>query len=635
MAYDIGPRIGVDGEAEFRKQLREVNASVKALGSEMKAVTSAFIGEEESIESLTAQNEVLTKSINAQNDQLKQQQNFLERAKEKFGDNAEETQKWQRAVNESTAELNKLQAQLRDNERRMENFGKETENVEESLEDAADAGVSFGDVLKANVTGDLIVNGMQAIADVAKDLASELWSLDEATKDFREEQGKLTTAFEANGHSARTAEKAYDSLYKVIGDSGEATEAAQLLANLANNTADVNKWAKIAAGTTGRFGDALPITSLIEAANEAAKTGESVSALDDALNWIGLDAEAFNEQLAETKTQEERLKLITDTLSDAYDDAASSFKTTNAELIKTRENELALQKMTAGLGDTVSGLKNQLIEDFTPALSDVAEAFSDMLSGVEGADEDFEQAVQGIIKTANEKLPQITEAGVTLLTGVLNGLLSDPEAVSDTIFDLISILQESLIENAPELVAAGTELFAQITVGLIEGAWDSASFGPRVIEGIKSALWERRGAFLQLGKDFLKEIMKGLTNFGDWLTGGGTVEGWYGGPIKPSERASGLDYVPYDGYLASLHQGEMILTARQADMMRGQGITKDGMQNIAAAMVNGMQVMSGADMDRPIVINLVTPDGDAFASWQLPSLIRVANAAGTPIVSTD
>lgn len=633
MAYDIGPRIGIDGEAEFRKQLQQVNTSIKTLGSEMKAVTSSFIGQEDSIEALSAQNEVLTKTIDAQNDKLQQQQKFLERAKEKFGDNAEETQKWQRAVNESTAELNKLQAQLRDNEKRMESFGNEAEETGASLESAADAGLDFGEILKANVVGDVIVEGMKAIADVAMELASELWNLDEATKEYREEQGKLTTAFEANGYGAATAEKAYSSLYKVIGDSGEATEAAQLLAALAGSTEDVDKWAKIAAGTVGRFGDALPITSLIEAANEAAKTGESVSALDDALNWIGIDAEKFGETLAATKTQEERLKLITDTLSEAYNGAADSFYATNEELIKTRENELALLDAQGEIGESVSVLKNQLIEDFAPALGDAADAFSDMLEGVEGADAEFEEAIQGFIATANETLPEFAAAGTQMLFSVLSGLLSDPQALSDTIFAIIGSISEILIENAPELAVSGVLLLGELLVGMIGGVDDIVIAVPEMIGRIVSAFWEHRGEFVNLGKRFLEAIKEGLGNFGDWITGGGTITGW--GP-KPAyqPRASGIDYVPYDGFLASLHEGEMLLTARQADMMRGQGVTKDGMQNIAAAMVNGMQVMSGADMDVPVVINLLLPDGDAFASWQLPSLIRVANAAGTPIVST-
>ena len=33
MATDIGPRIGMDGEPEFRKQLNQINTALKTLGT--------------------------------------------------------------------------------------------------------------------------------------------------------------------------------------------------------------------------------------------------------------------------------------------------------------------------------------------------------------------------------------------------------------------------------------------------------------------------------------------------------------------------------------------------------------------------------------------------------------------------
>ena len=45
MAVDIGPKIGIDGEAEFRKSLKDITQQLKTLGSEMSAVTSAFTEE--------------------------------------------------------------------------------------------------------------------------------------------------------------------------------------------------------------------------------------------------------------------------------------------------------------------------------------------------------------------------------------------------------------------------------------------------------------------------------------------------------------------------------------------------------------------------------------------------------------
>ena len=55
MAVDIGPKIGIDGEAEFRKELQNINQQLRTLGSEMKAVTSAFDAGDRSEEALAAQ----------------------------------------------------------------------------------------------------------------------------------------------------------------------------------------------------------------------------------------------------------------------------------------------------------------------------------------------------------------------------------------------------------------------------------------------------------------------------------------------------------------------------------------------------------------------------------------------------
>lgn len=35
MAYDIGPKIGIDGEAEFRQAISQMTQNLKTLGTEM------------------------------------------------------------------------------------------------------------------------------------------------------------------------------------------------------------------------------------------------------------------------------------------------------------------------------------------------------------------------------------------------------------------------------------------------------------------------------------------------------------------------------------------------------------------------------------------------------------------------
>lgn len=109
---DIGPKIGIDGEAEFRKQLKEINSGLKTLGTEAKAVAAEFQGQENSTEALTAKTDILTRQILSLKDGLELQSRMLAESAEQYGEADERTQRWQQAVNNTTAEIAKLQRQL-------------------------------------------------------------------------------------------------------------------------------------------------------------------------------------------------------------------------------------------------------------------------------------------------------------------------------------------------------------------------------------------------------------------------------------------------------------------------------------------------------------------------------------------
>ena len=66
MAYDIGPKIGIDGEAEFRRSIQQVSQNIKTLGSEMSVVTAQYARNADSQEALSAKSAVLNKQIEAQ-----------------------------------------------------------------------------------------------------------------------------------------------------------------------------------------------------------------------------------------------------------------------------------------------------------------------------------------------------------------------------------------------------------------------------------------------------------------------------------------------------------------------------------------------------------------------------------------
>lgn len=189
-------------------------------------------------------------------------------------------------------------------------------------------------------------------------------AMDNATEEYRIAQGKLNTAYEAAGYSAETAATAYNEFYQILGDTDTDTEASQLLSKLVQNEQDVTKWTRVAAGVSGTFGDSLPIEGLIEATNETAKVGKVTGVLADALNWVGISEDKMNERLERTSSEAERNRILLETLTGSYDDAADAFYRNNEQLVQARKNQAALSAMTAKLGNASAIAKNSLMRLF-------------------------------------------------------------------------------------------------------------------------------------------------------------------------------------------------------------------------------------------------------------------------------
>lgn len=534
MPYDIGPKIGIDGEAEFRKQIQQITENIKTLGSELKVVASAADAEGESIDSLSQKNEILTKTIGQLEDRLTAQRNMLDRATEKYGEADSRTQKWQRTVNATETELNQLRAQINKNNTAMDKLESGTRDADDAMDDLGSAAENTGGKLSAMTVamGNLIASGIQAAISAVGNLVSSLWNLDEATEEFRRAQGRLNTAFEAAGFSAETAEEAYDGFYSILGDTDTATEASQLLAQLAENEEDVAKWTEIAAGVSGTFGDSLPIEGLIEAANETAKVGEVTGTLADALNWVGISEDEFNEKLAACSDESERNRLIMETLSAQYDDAADAFRRNNAVLIEARENQAAMDRTLANLGSTIANVKNQLTNALGPALRGIVDAFNAILSGEEGGGASLGAALQQFFASIGELAPQVMEVGGQILSGIAQGIVAALPTLLTTGAQIIMQLASGILSAIPQMVSQlpqiitefinymssefptilqeGTELFNNFVDGLIGAIPDMVAQLPEVITAFVGFITDNLPNILESGVSILTNLIEGI-----------------------------------------------------------------------------------------------------------------------------
>ena len=419
---------------------------------------------------------------------------------------AVDTDDFDDAVKDARKSADKLGDELGDD------LPKATKDASKGLNEAAEATekMSDGFTVAKGVLSDLISTGIQSAISAVGNLASSIWNLDESTEEYRKAQGRLNTAFETAGYSAETAQEAYNAFYGILGDTDTATEASQLLAQLADSAEDVSVWTNIAAGVSGTFGDSLPIEGLIEAANETANVGTVTGVLADALNWVGISEDQFNEKLAECSTESQRNQLIMETLAAQYDEASDAFYRNNAALVESRNAQAQMDAVLAQLGLAVSTVKNNLISEFLPAIANVATAFNGMLTGVEGADEQFAEAISNLVSTAVERLPEFMSFGVQIISSIASGLIQAMPTLISSIPQIISQIGSALMALAPQVMEMGGQILTQLANGIITYVPQMVAQLPTIITEFVNFISSQLPTILQQGTQLLNEFVNGI-----------------------------------------------------------------------------------------------------------------------------
>ncbi len=365
--------------ASANKKLQDVSAYQK----QQNAVSKS----RDRVNELQAEHERLTREI----EEAGQATPELTR---KLQANERALQKAQEATSREEERLQELSETLREAGIDTDNLGRDTEELRRNYERLEQSQKKIQEITeKQNKNNEAISKTKGQIAGTigtVTALAGSFFALDAATEEYRNNQAKLNTAFQAAGLSTDAAKQAYAGFYKILGDDDTATEASQLLAKLARSEADVSKWTDIAAGVYGTFGDSLPIEGLIESANETARTGTITGSFADAINWASKEGETFGVTLKEnTKANEEwnkaveacesaedyfnlalqscgseaeRNQLIMDTLQGTYQDATNAFKENNKQIIQNRQAQVVWNDILGKTGQIAGTVKGMIIE---------------------------------------------------------------------------------------------------------------------------------------------------------------------------------------------------------------------------------------------------------------------------------
>lgn len=198
---EIKTRLSVDGETAFRKSIKSVDSSLKAMKSELKLVRSGFDDTTDSMYKNEREAEVLRKM----QEQLKVKVDALagatdeaakayedarkeaEKLSEEYGENSEKAKiAWQQVetlgekMDRMATQSNNAERYLNDVTEQLKNVGTKADDAKEKSKDAAENGFT---VMKG-AAADLVSDGLGIMLDSLKDIVTELGNADSAYNNF-------------------------------------------------------------------------------------------------------------------------------------------------------------------------------------------------------------------------------------------------------------------------------------------------------------------------------------------------------------------------------------------------------------------------------------------------------------------
>lgn len=545
------------GLAQANRLIKESESEFKAAAAGMDDWTQSSDGLNAKIKSLNSITEVQREKVNA----LQSEYDRL------IADGLDPTSK--QAV-ELRTKINNETAALNKNEAELENQTQALKDLENNTEEAGDATEEMGNKFEGlKAVGGAVVGAIAAVGAACVAAVGSFLSLAESTRESRENMAKLETAFYTAGHSAGSSIKTYKELYGILGDEGQATEAAAHLAQLTNNQEELAAWTNIATGVYATFGDSLPIEGLTEAANETAKTGALTGGLADALNWAGVSEDEFQESLDACSTEQERQALITETLNGLYSDAADVYRAQNKEIIESRNAQLQLNAALDELGaiaepimTTLKYAAADLLSAITPFVELIGKGLTDALNGADGAAETLAEGLTGVLSTVVDKIVEIAPFVIetvlaifpTLLSSILEQLPSLLQTVIDAvvsafpnllttilaqlpsilqtlltmvaqvasalggmlptlipvIIDAVIMLAETLLDNIDMIIDAGISLLVGLADGIVSALPQLVAKAPVIISKLVTAISNNLPKLLQTGVSLIVELGGGL-----------------------------------------------------------------------------------------------------------------------------
>lgn len=380
----ITTKFALDGEQEFKRQLSAVNRELGNLGQEMKLVDAQFKGQANSAAALREKQRLLAEELANNENKVKSLEDALKKTTEAYGEGDKRVDGYRkslliakRQLIESNQALEETSKYLKEAEESADGCATSIDGFGKAVKDAGDEASGLSDPISqikdalsglrnedgsfnlSNVTTvignlkGLLIGG--AIVGGAKALKDAVFEVVESTEEYRKVMGTLEVSSAAAGYSAEETAQIYQELQSVLGDTQTAATVTANLQAIGLAQEDLKVLVDEMVGAWATYGDSIPIDSLSEAVNETIQVGKVTGVFADALNWAGVNEDAFNAQLEACIDTAERAQLVLAQLANqGLRETGQAWKEANQDIVEMNKSQERLNASMAELGEMLT-----------------------------------------------------------------------------------------------------------------------------------------------------------------------------------------------------------------------------------------------------------------------------------------
>lgn len=413
---DIGPKISVEGEKEYRQQMQNIIARQKEYAAELKSTTASMDENTSAEQRASSVAAVLRKQIAAQTDAMNAQKSMLLQATEKYGSASTQASAYRTAVYKTNAELENLKSRLRDAENGLGEFASKADDAKGSLNSLTntDAGSGMFDGLQTAVTkGSIAANLFSKVSSTIISAGKQVVSTGvQYNAQLEQYQTALTNMLGSEAEAVALLDEIKQDAAKTPFDTAGLVKANELLISTGID-AESSRRTILALGdavsATGGGNDEL--SRMAQNLQQIQNAGKATSADIKQFAYAGIDVYGIlADYTGKTAEEVQKMTVTYDLLSNALISAAdeggryfnsmsTQSETLNGQWSTLKDNATQL----AGLmtGDLTDGIKVVIgkMNDLTVAAAEAYETdgWSGLIGKISGLTDVVERAKSAFV----------------------------------------------------------------------------------------------------------------------------------------------------------------------------------------------------------------------------------------------